>query len=192
MTQSKVKFHYIRGDPDDVTQELCTRNLDVEHAAMALWKSGEIDDEFFGKLDCESDSAETARLDDGHREDNGLMEAEEQAAKERFRILGYHEAYDKNKDARLQEGFESGYEKAYEVSVRIGKMLGKMAIESKLRRSSHVQRSDSQQVPGTSVQPDPYLEVVKCVRDFLSKEDGDKRLEELEDLVKEKICSLQK
>jgi len=159
---------------------------------MALWKRGETDDEFFGKFDCESDSAEKERLDDGHREYNGLMEAEEQAAKERFRTLGYHEAYDKNKDVRLQEGFEFGYEKAYEVSIRIGKMLGKTAIETKLRRSSNVLRSDSQQVPGTSVQPDRYFEVVKCVHDFLSKADDDIRLEELEDIVKEKICSLQK
>src|SRR3569832_1485753 len=84
------------------------------------------EDEFFG-------DEEYTYAD--HHDDilhSGLHRAEETAEQQRYRILGYHEAYDQTKEDRLQDGFEAGYRDTYDVSCSIGELVGKVVIESKL------------------------------------------------------------
>ena len=143
---------------------------------MALWQQQEEDD-FFGS---EDDDTKLRRCTDGHELDSGLAVAESSATNERFRNLGYHEAYDATKDVRLQEGFDNGYKDAYEVSSRIGELLGRAMIQSKLGKGKNKDRISN---------------AAKLIRSVLTDVERDnedsiktcKDLEVLEQSIKEKL-----
>lgn len=71
-------------------------------------------------------------FDDKEDEDDGacvgLAAAESRAAQERFRKLGFHEAYDAAKEDLLQHGFEAGYKETFVLAKEIGILLGRAVV----------------------------------------------------------------
>lgn len=90
----------------------------------------ETDDDFFGNQDEEMGDmlhltfAQTHEALPVDQKADGLAEREARAVAEQFRNLGYHEAYDEAKDAKLQEGFEEGYKQCFHAALNIGELLG--------------------------------------------------------------------
>ena len=58
----------------------------------------------------------------------GLAAAESRATRERFRKLGFHQAYDTAKEDLLQEGFEAGYKETFALAKEMGILLGKAVV----------------------------------------------------------------
>lgn len=82
------------------------------------------DDEFFG--DQEEPEVSRQTQDDGPEMPSldELTLRDSRATKEQFRNIGYHQAYEEAKDARLQQGFEKGYRDCFEEALQIGEILG--------------------------------------------------------------------
>lgn len=137
---------------------------------MALWKKDK-DDEFFGDLSEESEKLVNPKEE---RERDSLLAAESAAAQERFRIIGYHEAYDKTKDEKLQEGFEAGYRESFDTAYRIGEMLGSATATTAHRNPKSTLDSSC-------------IETARLVREALMNVDRDTNLEELEKSVTHKL-----
>jgi hypothetical protein len=112
---------------------------------MALYSQREDDDEFFGNDD-EAYQAEFRP---------GLETHEDRAKEEEYRNIGYLEAFETNKEARLQEGFEAGYRETFDAALRIGELLGQSTFPSKL--------SNNVQTEATATSTARY------VRDFLER-----------------------
>lgn len=134
---------------------------------MALWKNDDDDDEFFGHV---NEDSKLRRCQDGFELDSGLTLAEQKATSERFRNLGYHEAYESCKDAKLQEAFEAGYVDTFHVAMGIGEVLGRAVMASK-------EKSD--RIPTSTA-------LAKNIRDFLVDATNHKEgnLRELEDQLR--------
>mmetsp|Transcript_9866 Transcript_9866/g.13902 ORF Transcript_9866/g.13902 Transcript_9866/m.13902 type:complete len:175 (+) Transcript_9866:173-697(+) len=99
----------------------------------------EKDDEFFGDMTGDGDDH-----DHDHNNNNGIVTSdiiaptrhqdgsggmsfyEERANNDRFRNLGYHEAYETTKEQALQKGFEDGYKQSIDISLQIGEQVGKL------------------------------------------------------------------
>lgn len=119
-------------------------------------------DEFFGDQEEEEAIKNVAFRDD---EDNdaahdGLAEREARSTRERFRNLGYLEAYDEAKEERLQEGFEAGYKSYFQAAMRMGQVLGK-ATACPLLKQDNVNDDD-----GASNE-EIKREIVREVQSFL-------------------------
>ena len=151
---------------------------------MALWKSQDDDDDFFGGQD---EGTGQRRCEDGHELHSGLAVAESAATAQRFRNLGYHESYDESKEVNLQKGFEEGYRNSFGVSMRIGQLLGNAAMEAALS----IQNPSSGNNCVTEEQQDPiHIQAARLVRQHLTKteeapSDGNGEMNDLEKLESE-------
>mmetsp|Transcript_2221 Transcript_2221/g.3380 ORF Transcript_2221/g.3380 Transcript_2221/m.3380 type:complete len:149 (-) Transcript_2221:20-466(-) len=81
------------------------------------------EDDFFGNQSDDEDSACKVPLAHG-----SLLKHESQAQEENYRNIGYHEAYDENKEIKLQEGFEAGYRDTMEDARKLGALLGNIVM----------------------------------------------------------------
>lgn len=119
-------------------------------------------DEFFGNESTDSDG-------NYNELDSGLAVAESRAQNDRFRKIGYHEAYEAAKEERLQEGFEDGYLETFAISKEVGAWLGKMAMNSKILSSaSSSSNPDAQSAAPTASANDSLKKSVKLIRDRLT------------------------
>jgi hypothetical protein len=128
---------------------------------MALLKSDEDDDDFFGPQQDAGYGSGPLLCEDGP--DSGLAAAEFAATADRFRILGYHETYDASKDVNLQAGFEEGYRQNYEVSLKIGESLGKASMSAKLSGKNNKSANCT-----PSIEPS-YMQAARLTRRHLTK-----------------------
>jgi flagellar biosynthesis/type III secretory pathway protein FliH len=107
---------------------------------MAQWTVQDDNDEFFGLAHDDNDEHHDNLLGDAKEESlhllttDGLAKHENRATEERYRNMGYLEAFEASKEARLQDGFEAGYRDAFELAMRIGDRFGKAAAQSRLLR----------------------------------------------------------
>ena len=85
-------------------------------------KTSDSEDEFFGN---QSDEDSTCKVPLAH---GSLPKHESQAQEENYRNIGYHEAYDENKEIKLQEGFEAGYRETFEDARKLGALLGNIVM----------------------------------------------------------------
>jgi len=175
---------------------------------MALWRENgsliEDEDEFFGRQEDQDEpegSSLTFRRHGDHGESEqaeqannppvgqgGLSAAEARATEDRFRTIGYHEAYDQSKEERLQEGFEAGYRDSFDAAFRVGEILGREAMGAKLLALKHHQQSSSDNLPQTVSSKLP-TDLAVIVRNHLTGEQPgeDRLLLDLEAKIKEKL-----
>jgi hypothetical protein len=141
------------------------------------------DDEFFG-----DDSGDAKGSTSGEQVGAGLSEAEAAAERQRFRTLGYHEAYNSCKEEMLQDGFQAGYQDTYEAAMRIGNMLGEVIMQCELGEKTRSQES-SQPQPSNNVECSRERLVAKnisqTIRSFVLDPRNHGRLSELESRIKE-------
>lgn len=98
---------------------------------MATWPK-ETDDDFFG--DQEKELRDMSRQSQAQNDttlsidptSDGLAERDSRALEETFRNLGFNEAFDEARDARLQEGFELGYKQCFHAAMKLGELLGEV------------------------------------------------------------------
>jgi hypothetical protein len=107
---------------------------------------------------------------------------------QRFRTLGYHEAYDHSKQEKLQDGFQDGYQDTYEASMRIGELLGKVVMQSELgesRRQQEPSQSPRARNGGSETERLMAKNASKMIRSFVLDPGNHGRLSELESRIKE-------
>jgi hypothetical protein len=142
-------------------------------------------DEFFGADEDALDDSTNDHID-GHSPNDflhsGLQRAETTAEQERFRNIGYHEAYNESKEERLQEGFEAGYSDNYDLSIRIGECIGKVVMESKLLELRKLSTSGREEIAGSSKSL-RASKVARTARTFLANKDNHKSLADLEQQI---------
>lgn len=139
------------------------------------------DDDFFG-ADDEADTS-LRRCTDGHELHSGLAEAEAAATKSRYQNLGFHAAYDDNKDLKVQPGFEAGYQAMYDSAFRIGELLGEATMEYKLANGKPTTVETNERTS------EPYLVAAKKIRGVLThkgeKEESTKQAYDLRSLERD-------
>lgn len=72
---------------------------------------------------------------------HGALSLQESMAQGRiYKNIGYHQAYDRHKEVKLQEGFEAGYRTYIDDAMRLGDLLGKhmMAMTNQKSNPSDV------------------------------------------------------
>jgi hypothetical protein len=72
---------------------------------------------------------------------HGALSLQESIAHGRiYKNIGYHQAYDRHKEVKLQEGFEAGYRTYIDDAMRLGDLLGKhmMAMANQKSNPSDV------------------------------------------------------
>jgi hypothetical protein len=153
---------------------------------MATWRPSQQHDEFFGDADSDEEVADVAAGSQRRCLNGSMMllnknnarsmsAAESAAQEERFRTIGYHEAFDRHKEEKLQVGFQSGYREAFDGASRIGYFLGRATMRA-IRGDEDTKSRESSSIPA-------YLSAAKEIRDFLSRNDqADFRKPLLEDL----------
>jgi hypothetical protein len=141
--------------------------------SMALYHEHDDEDEFFGNDDDDEDDGNTNILN--------LADRESRSKEEELKKIAYVEAYDDNKETRLQEGFEAGYRETYKAAMRIGELLG----------SSMAGTTFSTDANHTSIESkDASTDIARRIRQFLTKFQetttvNDASRQELEQLFRE-------
>jgi hypothetical protein len=141
---------------------------------MANWKSLEEEDDFFGT----AEESDPRRCEDGYELHSGLAVAESAATAQRFRTIGYHEAYEESKDIKLQEGFEAGYNSNFDVAMRIGELLGDVTMQARLNESSDTKNTS--------------LKALRLAQDYLTEKEEKEGENDLNKLEEELTSSLSK
>eukprot|EP00586_Coscinodiscus_wailesii_P015145 CAMPEP_0172507936 /NCGR_PEP_ID=MMETSP1066-20121228/207942_1 /TAXON_ID=671091 /ORGANISM="Coscinodiscus wailesii, Strain CCMP2513" /LENGTH=141 /DNA_ID=CAMNT_0013285695 /DNA_START=71 /DNA_END=496 /DNA_ORIENTATION=- len=57
---------------------------------------------------------------------DGLSQHEKHAIQDKFRKIGFLEAFDESKELKLQQGFEEGYKEALDKSFHAGNIIGEV------------------------------------------------------------------
>jgi hypothetical protein len=106
----------------------------------------------------------------------------------RFHTVGFHEAYDKSKEERLQDGFQDGYQDVYETATRIGNLLGESIVQSELgelQRRQEPSHSQPAKNVGSSRGRLMASKTARMIRPFVLDPGSRGRLLELESQIKE-------
>jgi len=124
-------------------------------------KASDSEDEFFGNQSEEDSNYEYGSVPLAH---GSLTKHESQAQEETYRKIGYHEAYDMNKEVKVQEGFESGYRETIGDASKLGSKLGSLLM----RQFTKGDASDAVSIVKT------YLENAQSVekKDIAYNKDG--------------------
>mmetsp|Transcript_2844 Transcript_2844/g.5131 ORF Transcript_2844/g.5131 Transcript_2844/m.5131 type:complete len:164 (-) Transcript_2844:55-546(-) len=128
--------------------------------ALLRNKNDEEEDDFFGSQEEE----------DGHtvyQNEFGTMAEREFLAKENeLKKIGFLDAYDENKEVRLQEGFEAGVIETFDSAVRIGKILGDVTTLAKLKKLSEEHPCST---PSVDVEEHQVQGVTTSIIEFLAE-----------------------
>ena len=90
----------------------------------------------------------------GSQDDCTMALHEVNAKNNEIKNIGFLNAYDEFKEARLQEGFEKGYLESFEIGKMIGKMIGEITTLEKAtnkRRLENVSSSTASSATSTSI-----------------------------------------
>jgi flagellar biosynthesis/type III secretory pathway protein FliH len=155
---------------------------------MATWPK-ETDDDFFGGQ--EEDIRDISRQPQAQTDaalsvdqtPDGLAERDSRAMEERFRNLGYHEAFDEARDARLQDGFELGYKQCFHAAMKMGELLGEVTsplgddlsrTENSKRVSQHVRTflDTFQQEEDPTKTPKALAELTEQIHELMVKKES--------------------
>ena len=97
----------------------------------------EEDDEFFGAQEANVPAS------DPTQQPNDMAAFEARAVAERFRKIGFHEAYDAAQEECLQEGFEAGFFATFDQAQEIGRLLGKAVMRAELAKNDESMSTSS-------------------------------------------------
>jgi flagellar biosynthesis/type III secretory pathway protein FliH len=154
---------------------------------MATWPK-EIDDDFFGDQEGElrdisrQPRAQTDAALSIYQTPGGLAERDSRAMEEKFRNLGYHEAFDEAKDAKLQKGFEEGYKQCFHTAFKMGELLGEATsplgdssrTDNSKRVSQHVRAflDNFEQEEDPMETPESLAEPTEKMRELIVKKES--------------------
>jgi hypothetical protein len=158
-----------------IEKQSLVRHRNEVHKTMD-GKGSDSEDDFFGNQSEEDSNCEYGSVPLAY---GSLTKHESHAQEETHRKIGYHEAYDENKDVKVQEGFENGYRETIDDASKLGALLGKLVmrqnakggasdavsvVKDYLESAQSVEKKDK---TATEHHKDGILEITECLERML-------------------------
>lgn len=197
LDDSEDEFFGCQSDDNDtiaIPTSSTTRNYDISVGTEL--KQQRIDHQGL----CSATTGAGAAVDSSS---HGALSLQESIAQDQvYKNIGYHQAYDRYKEDKLQEGFEAGYRAYIHDAMRLGDLLGQHMITMTTTTMSRITANSATNTTTTTSSYDTssreVCHVAETIKNYLlqsqsisntneSQDDSTKELHDILDMIQQKL-----